>query len=153
MKNMKFALLTLACLSQAACSSESHTYNYLVEHPLVLNQDMALCQSGAETSPDQQAQCEVARKAAVKVGGIIDQAQSDPERFGQLIMQKEDEMVKSREQLDQANSELVSLKAKNASAAELAAAETKVNSLEAEYQQRDQDVKIMLAVAGLNSPE
>jgi len=146
-----FYLLPVAFLL-SGCNKE-FSYTYLIQHPDVLSQEYADCQSAAAKSPERVAQCEMVNNAVSNMKTVIDQAQEDPQQFGQLILDKEAACVQTKDALQQAQQSAASLKAKNASAVEIAAAEQKVSVIEQQYRKQHDEVKLMLAVLGLNSPE
>ncbi len=146
-----FLLLPFICFL-SGCDKEN-TYDYLIEHPLKLNQEFTDCQIDATKSPARNEYCQMVAKAANTVSDIIEQEQQDSLQFGQHLLEKEMACAKSKEDLRQAQQTLDVLKQKNAAAADIATAEQNLNALNQQYTKQHDEIKQILAVLGLNRPE
>jgi len=69
-------LLLLGC-------QDHHTYDYLMTHPQVLEKKAAQCQGSTDE------QCRVVQQAANDFYQLMTAQQSDPEKFGNQILQDE----------------------------------------------------------------
>lgn len=150
---VKKILVIIAIVSALSACNEKLTYSYLMEHPNELKQEVVRCQLMEEKTRDQAARCETVMNAAENIASIMDEQQQDPEKFGQKILDTEFAWVKAQEDMLAARQTLNALKTKNGSLAELKAAQDKLNQVQKAYQDRSEEVKVLLAVAGMNSPE
>lgn len=133
--------------------SEQHTYSYLMQHPAVLKNDLTDCQSSIQKTKEQAKQCEVVMNAAANVMTILNEQQQDPEKFGQRVLDMETQYEQSKSALHQAQEALENLKKNQAAAADIAAAQTKLDQQKQACDEQLQEIKIFLAVIGINSPE
>lgn len=117
-----------------ACQQQDVTVSYLVEHPHALERELQRCMSDVRSS--QLPQCKVAVEAQGVLRGYLEQAQTDPEGFGQRILD-----VQMRIATLKADMDAVDVKS------------AKYAELKKTYDDKQKEVSILLAVAGLNSPE
>lgn len=150
---VKKILVIIAIVSALSACNEKLTYSYLMEHPNELKQEVVRCQLMEEKTRDQAAQCETVMNAAENIAAIRDAQQQDPEKFGQKILDTEFTSVKAQEEMFAARQSLDALKIKNGSLSELKAAQDKLDQAQKVYQDKSEEVKVLLAVAGMNSPE
>lgn len=120
-KNLIMTLLPLILLT--GCN-EKPTPTYLMQHRDKLERAMENCQSSIDQKDD--AYCKMVGQAVEDFNNLITEQQSNPELFGQKIMDQEIACAKAKND-------------KNANADQLA-------------KSCDQ-VEVMLAVVGLSSPE
>lgn len=132
---------------------DKYSYSYLIEHPLFLKEEFDRCQTMESKAPDQQKHCDVVMQAANKLSVVMDEMQADPENFGVKIMQTQDSLAKTQEQLQIAKQTLMDLKEKNAPQTDIELAKNNVNKFQQECELKRRDVKMMLAIIGLRSPE
>lgn len=117
-----------------ACQQQDLTVSYLAEHPRVLERELQRCMTDPRSS--QLSQCKVAIEAQGILRGYLEQAQTDPEGFGQRILDVQMNMATIKTEMatsDQASAKMAELKKT--------------------YDDKQKEVSILLAVAGLNSPE
>ncbi len=157
MKKMDTVLKVLLCIflpfALIGCKDKL-TYPYLMQHPLELKQAITKCQSTNEKSKEQAAQCEIVTYAAVNMMSIISEQQDNPEKFGQRIMDVESAYVKASDELHVAQQALDDFQQrKQTTATEIKAAQGKVENAKKTYDEKREEMKILLAVIGLNSPE
>lgn len=149
---LKLFILVFIVPSLMGCK-EKLTSNYLMQHPALLKQEVDKCQSTVNKSREQAAQCEAVMYAAANVMSELDEQQRHPEQFGQRVLDAEFACVKFKENVRVAQQAVVSLKAKQASQAELQMAEDQLRQAEKMYHEQRNTTKVMLAVLGLSSPE
>lgn len=149
LKNQTLVLL----MSMLAGCNETHTYSYLMQHPAVLKDEFTQCQASIQKTKEQAAQCEIVLNAAANMMTMMNEQQQDPEKFGQRVMDAEAEYVKSKADLSVAQQEVDNLRNGKAPAAEIAAAQAKLDKLKLQNDELQQEIKTMLAVLGMNSPE
>ena len=104
-------------------------------------------------SSQQMAQCEVVRSALVRLSPYIVQSQEDPEKFGQSIMEKETAYKQVKNNLYQAEKELEKLKQQSAAEMIMNRAISNRDNLRNQLAKQKEEIKIMLGIIGLNSPE
>lgn len=149
---IKVAIVLCAAPFLLACK-DKQSYSYLTQHPIALKEAFDHCQEMETRTPEDNTQCEVVMKAAAALTVVIDSMQSDPQKFGQSIMAEQLNAAKLNDERMNAERTVADLKAKNAPAADIAAAQTKLTSLQEQYDKKQEDLKVMLAVVGMNSPE
>lgn len=153
---MNYLLKVLCVISITSIISgceDKYSYSYLIEHPFFLKQEFDRCQAMDSKAGDQQKHCDVVMQAASKLSTVMDEMQVDPENFGVKIMQAQDSLAKIQEQLQISKQTLADLKEKNAAQADIQLAQNNVNKFQKECELKHQDVKMMLAIIGLRSPE
>lgn len=132
MTKLSIKLICFAGLvSLFACKdNQALTYDYLVQHPKVLEKQAIACQqSNSKTS-----QCEVVGHAANDFSTLLSEQQASPELFGMQILKEQEQLVALRQKLNdaQGNSKEVEEATRN-------------------YQTQLNKVKTMLAVVGIMS--
>jgi LAS superfamily LD-carboxypeptidase LdcB len=132
---------------------EKQSYTYYLQHPLVLKQAVSDCQSSNAKTKEQEEQCDIVMSAANKILELINEQQSHPEEFGQRILDEQRQHAKLKEQAVKAKAVLASLKQKPASSVELRAAQDDLYKARKACYEQAQQIKILLAVLGLSSPE
>lgn len=152
MSPIKKIILIAISVGLMGCSQKT-TYSYLIEHPTELKNQFDACQSLEQKSPDQVTQCEEVTRAAAYVSAVINEQQQNPEAFGQKVLDIEAANVKLEKAVEEAQQNIAALKAKQASASELQSAQQALASAESQLNTQRQQLKVMLAVIGLGSPE
>jgi len=132
---------------------ENLTYPYLMQHPQVLKNAVENCQATKEKSKEEASQCEIVMNAATNLMSVMNEMQENPEQFGQRVMDAENAYVKAKNELYLAQQELADLQKKQATPAGLKAAQDKIDNAKKGYEGKREEVKVMLAVIGINSPE
>ncbi len=149
----RFAMLGL-CLTTVGCQQQEMSVDYLVMHPYVLEKQLVNCSNGntANNQPTTP-HCKMVFEAQSILRTFLQAEQADPERFGQRILDAEYDLVQLQTKLATANEEVQSLQMKNAIPAEQNVAKVARDKLQAAVKDKKREVDILLAVAGLNSPE
>lgn len=148
----RFFILVLFSILLIGCN-EKQSYSYYMRHPLELKQEITECQSILEKTKEQAAKCEMVMYAAMNITALINQQQQDPEKFGQRILDAQENFAKLKQAEEQARGILDGLKIKNASPTELRMAQDDLYKAKKASADQLQEVKVMLAVVGLGSPE
>src|SRR5581483_8444278 len=78
--------LTLALFG---CEQRPTTLNDLLKRPLLVKEKAATCRASLTKTAEQEAQCLLVMEAATKIMAIIVEQQTDPEKFGEGILQNE----------------------------------------------------------------
>lgn len=146
-------LVALSVIALNGCK-EQITYNYLMQHPKVLKEKAEACdaQSIVEKSPAQITECKMVMEAASNMMSLINAQQEDPELFGQKILDAEIASANIHKDLTEAQKNLDKLKTNNPNLSTSNAAVEKVNKLKNDYEEKNNEVKVLLAVMGLGSP-
>lgn len=145
-------ILILLPLLLIGCK-EKQSYSYYMRHPLELKKEITECQSILEKTKDQAAKCEIVMYAAMNITALINTQQQDPEKFGQHILDAQENYAKLRLTERQMRTGLDKLKNKNVSPAELRSAQDDFYKAKKASADQLQEIKVMLAVVGLGSPE
>lgn len=151
MKNAKYLISVLLLVSLSGCK-ERQTYSYLMRHPMVLKQEITECQASIEKTKDQATKCETVMSAGMNMSNIISQQQQDPEKFGQKILDAQENYIKLKEVLAATTKILEDLKSKNAAPEDIKTAQDDVYKAKKACSDQLQEIKVLLAVVGLGSP-
>lgn len=148
MKN-KILVLLCAAIGLTGCN-EKLTYEYLVQHPMVLKAEVERCQSGEQPN---QADCPVIMNAATNFAAMYNDRQQQPEKFGERLLALQLELTQFKNKYMAARKNLSDLKAKQAAQNDIQAAQVEVVAAEKAYLDQRTEVRMMLAVIGIDSPE
>lgn len=150
MSLIQYVLLAVVFLGLAGCQNPNYSLDYLVEHPLLLKDEIEYCQSLANKTPAQAQRCETAMTAGATLMALLSERQQDPEKFGQRVIDNEVACVKARQayQAAQQGADVKQLRGN-----ELQEAHKKVAEAKQLYEDKRKEVKALLAVIGMNSPE
>ncbi|SRR5579883_1012929 len=98
---MKKVIWLVVLIGVIAGCKEKLSYDYLIQHPLVLMQEVNRCQAIGDKTPDQVADCEKIMHAAEVVIPILQVAQADPEKIGMQLMEDQLACVNTKEKCDE----------------------------------------------------
>lgn len=87
MQKIQNLFLILLCLMMLGGCRKDHSYAYLMQHPQALKQAMETCQSNSDQIS--QADCTTIEHAVEDFNNLLLEQQSNPENFGQRIMDQE----------------------------------------------------------------
>jgi LAS superfamily LD-carboxypeptidase LdcB len=135
------------------CEKEELNYAYLMRHPFALEKEYNRCQSLRLTDPEQQTQCKMVNEAAKQIAEIMSQQRNHPEMFGQRILLAETKTSDLTAQLAVEKNNLAELKSKAGSAEQIKVQQSKINDIQKDLTAEQSEVKILLAVMGLSTPE
>lgn len=152
MSLMKKLSVLIFLMLLSSCQRQ-YTYTYLTQHPIVLKDEVEKCQKANPKPSENVIYCDMVMNAASTVMSIINEQQASPEAFGEKILSAELACSKIRESLEQAKKDLQNLTKQKADKEQIKTAEEKIAELKKQQQTQRNETKILLAVAGLNSPE
>ena len=141
-----FILLATGC-------KEKLTYSYLLTHPAILKDAITDCKDSDTPSPEMTTHCEMVLTAAENIASIITEQQADYEKFGQRILQTEIAYGKAKESIQTARQQLALLKRDRAAQDVIQAAQVALDKAKQACEAKQQEVQVLLAVVGMNSPE
>ena len=144
----KFLILSLNMLLLSACEKEND-FSYLIKHPDALRQAVSTCQTTNENSP----YCMKVMAIAKRLDQLSEQEMYDPIELGMYILNAQSACVTAQTELDQAKTALRALDAKQANPQDISAAQQIVDAKQQTYDEKQQEVQILYAVLGRNSPE
>lgn len=78
---------------------KQHSHQYLMQHPDVLGQEYARCHSGVEKD---EAYCDMIKRAQDDFISLVDIQQANQEKFGQQIIESEQQLVVLQQALKKA---------------------------------------------------
>lgn len=148
----KFLLIVSAALMLTGCEDKL-SYSYLISHPIKLKAAVEKCQSMTTKTEEQSTQCEVVMFAATNFMSVLSDEQNNPQQFGQRIMQSEINNVAAEQQVISAQKALDDLRQQKAPDANIKVAQEKLITAKKNYQEKRDELKLLMGVAGLNSPE
>lgn len=152
----KFMSLLLVCfcgLSLSACKQGSYTYEYLIQHPNVLEKEYDRCKSLQQMTSDQEEQCQVVDRAVNIVTETISEQRNGPEKFGLRVLLTEIAVNDLQVKLDHAQEKLAALQANSAPEKAVQKATEEVEGLTQAYNDKKNEVLMLLAVMGMSTPE
>lgn len=146
MKWIKSFLKTSATLGLlfglTSCQPENKTYDYFMQHPDIVQSTLAECDTNSSET------CETARRAEHDFQALMNDRDTDPERFGEKILLAENDLVQKRLDLEHAKAA-----AENAHSGSADLNKT-VETLTDEYHSQLENVNTLLAVvAAGGSPQ
>lgn len=139
---IKIVIMCFAALL-VGCSSEMHHHNqdFLMQHPKLLQHEFNYCRHRSLNNPDEIRYCQTVQSAANAFVARLSQQQMAPQKFGAQLLAQEMDAAKLRNKIQMLQ------KGPDAKInAELTVAKQELQKLE-------NQIKIDLAVIGLNSPE
>src|SRR5260221_13548421 len=86
-KNPCFLLIFTFLL--LGCGQEEKNYDYYMLHPFELKQEALNCHPDILEMPQSTAKCKMLAKAMFRMTSIVAEQQTDPEAFGQRVMDAE----------------------------------------------------------------
>ena len=145
--------LFIICFIFLVGCDQKHTYSYYVEHPAVLKKAMTACEAKANKTAEEVTHCELVMRAANNIMQLLNAQQTNPELFGQQVLDAQATEVQLKLAVDQAQLSLNKLQQDHASSSEISAAEGKLLNAKKDYQEQRQQVKVYMAVLGMGSPD
>lgn len=146
-------VVSVLVLLVSACKSENHTYQYLVTHPRVLEKEFNRCQTLLQKTQEQEDQCKIVSNAVQMVTDTISSQRHDPEKFGLRILVAEIALNDYKGKLTHAEEKLTALKEKASSESAIKKAQEEVQGLTQAYNDKRDEVKMLLAIMGMSTPE
>lgn len=144
-----FLIFTVTLL--AACSKQP-TYSDLIQDPAHLKNELAYCETAPLSGRDI-SRCKMVIYAAKQVVSFVNEAQEDPEKFGQRLLDAQTALVQLQSAVDAARQKVHALERTHASEIDIQTAKKMLKKVREQYKEREQEVNLMLAVIGLGSPE
>ena len=148
MLTKKIVLLFGAVIMLSGCD-EKMTYSYLMQHPKVLQKEVAKCQ---EDNADVE-ECKVVSYAANNVMMLINEQQASPEKFGDKLLQAQTALSQLKLKIDDTQQKLAQLKLQQASSDKIKTVQNELEEMQNQYQEKNDDINHRLAVLGLANPE
>ena len=154
----KYILSIIACivaLGLTACHEQSTaSVQYLLTHPAVLLKESDRCLSQTMLSTTEIEYCATVVKTAVDhMQRYFTILERSPEQFGEQILLLEMRYVEARQAFEQAKQIVHTLRAQSVSAQQLRVAENALQQTSQHYHALRNEVRVLLAIAGLQSPE
>jgi hypothetical protein len=137
---LKISLMFSGLFLLLGCKHQS-SYLYLIQHPETLQSELAKCRN-----TDSADTCKIAKRAAQDLVIFNNQRQDNPEKFGLKILQAQQTLAKTHDNLTLAQNDLLTH-------ANDAAVQKKVVSLKDDYNNQLEQVNAMLAIVATTSPE
>jgi hypothetical protein len=140
------------CVFLVGCK-EKDSYSYFMHHPTVLKQKLARCQAERNQSGKEVAQCEIIMYAVVNLTALAEEQQEDPQKFGERILRAQMSAAQAKNILVIAKKKLDEYEKKRPIVKEQQAAQAKLDHAKQIYQVQKEDVKVLLAVMSMATPE
>jgi len=139
-------------VSLTACSKPV-TYSYLLSHPAALHKQLVTCQAETSKTQEQVKTCQMAMAAASKFEATVDEAQQNPEKFGERILKLESDYGKAKEAVHTAKQKMDALSNEHASLLSIKAATAQLAHEQQKSSDMQQELRLLLAVVGLSGPQ
>ncbi len=147
----KISIIFLLMMMLTGCE-EKTSYSYLVAHPAALKKAGARCDALTQPTPDEITQCKLVMSIVIQFDGLMREQQSDPERFGQRILETQINYADAEIASQRAQQQLATLRAEGAPEVTVQAAATQVEKAEKRYWQLQDEVALLMTVAAINTP-
>lgn len=147
----KHAIVVMLALGVSGCEDKS-SYQYLVKHPIELKVRFDDCNTAVNMTSAQTKDCAVVMDAARLVSTLLNEAQQDPEQFGQKILDEQIKLGELKKAYQMSKAEYEKLAASHADAGVLKDAQEKRDAALKNYKELRLEVKAMLGIIGMNTP-
>jgi len=152
-KYSRWLLLVSILILFSGCKRENYSYAYLLQHPAELESEYNRCQALPKKEAAQDNQCRIVTNAVNTITDIIRQQRNDPEKFGLRILVAEMTLQENGKKLEDAQKTLENLKQTNAPADKIQVAQAEVNQRLLDYNIKQEEIKMLLGIMGINTPE
>lgn len=153
MSLMHYISLVIAVMVLSGCQNTNYSQDYLIQHPNLVKKEIEYCQSLLNKTPEQAKRCELVMNAAGILMALLSERQQDPEKFGRRVIDVEIGYVKAKQNYEAAQQLLNDLKNKKMSNTEIETAQVKVAETKQVYEDKRREMKTLLSVIGMSSPE
>jgi hypothetical protein len=119
----QFLLVVFLCYMLVGCDNYPMTYDYLMQHPKILQKKAFQCQ----TTMQEDLQCVEINRIASEFGELLADYENDPEEYGLQILTEQQALFVLKQKMD---------------------AEGANQELKAQYKKQDSKVRNLLAVIG-----
>lgn len=151
-KFAKFMCLAGLIPMLAACEDQ-YNYDYLITHPAVMRKKMDACATMSKLASNVEKQrCQIVMNASTKFMAIVAEQQTDAEKFGVRILATETAYADAKAKVKQLESDLAVAKAKPVDAAALHKMEEDLAAAKKDSKEKGLEVKTLLAVVGVSTP-
>lgn len=147
----KIILLAGTVFLLAGCQ-QSFTAQYLLEHPEALKSEVERCEMTVSMSDSMTKHCEIVVKAAGQFMTLLNHQQFEPEQFGETVLLSEMKVSDLKEQYLQNKKKRRGSVFKNMSADEKIKFKHEYEAIRNNYHHQLNELKILLAVIGVNTP-
>jgi hypothetical protein len=149
---IKGIILFILSLPLFGCNPEI-TSDYLLENLNVLKQEVKYCDNFTDASMTaaQKIQCDIVMSTANNIVQLSNKQQADPQKFGIYVLSAEAEFSHAKVELLSAEKNIQQIKASDTAA--FHSAQQKLIAAQEDYKKRQQEMKLLMAVLGIGSPE
>jgi len=144
-------LITL-CLGLSGCHEESRITT-LLNNPSQFQDVLQQCDESRTVDLGKGLSCDLIFSVQEKLESLQEESQTDPEAFGQRILDTEMLLGKFQMSIQEAQAVLLSLKQSHPSSPDVANLENKLAQAKAAYKQEKFELKLLFVIAKLSSPE
>ncbi|EKD69991.1 MAG: hypothetical protein ACD_46C00682G0003 [uncultured bacterium] len=139
-----FFIVGLSTLLLSSCQ-ENISYSYLMQHPLIAQEELEKCKAAEHQTAEDIERCKIILDATENINSILAEQQADAEKFGQRILELQNEVTKLKTSIQALQQQL--------KAQQTTSLQTQLNQLQKTYTEKQENLNIMLAIVGMNSPE
>lgn len=152
LRSSTLAVFIITAFTLSGCDKKP-TYAWYMQHPEQLKEVIMACASDSQKSPERTAQCDMAMYAAENMQTLINQAQANPELFGQRILGAQMTYADLQKEVVSANVAFESLQMKHVAETQLRTAQDDLYKAKKALTDQGEQIKVMLAVVGLSAPD
>jgi predicted transcriptional regulator len=129
----------------SSCKDSKSTYEYLMQHPAFLQQELIRCQMVVV----QDEQCSLVKRASGDFATLMTELQTNQEQFGEKIMRAQLLQATSHQEIKEMKKKIAELSRDPAQSKQLDEAKMNLQKAEVVYQTQRSNAKILIAVVGM----
>lgn len=148
---LKYVSALLLMFFLSGCDQKI-TYSYLMRHPDFLQDENLRCGVSEMMTPDEAAYCQLVERATTDFMKMANTQQTQPEKFGLLVMSTETDLVNAKIAIGKAKQAIRAAK-DNVDEVELRLAETQLEQAQKTYAEKQEDLRVLFAILKSHSPE
>jgi hypothetical protein len=132
------------------------SFSYLVRHPSALKKEIIYCRPDHLLSSQDNEKikyCQMVMVAAERLLSVLTEQQENPEKFGEKLLNLQTTLHQTKHAFDVAEKDLMTLQKQHASSTAISEGKERRDRLKKRYDEQKEEIQVMLAVIGINSPE
>lgn len=151
-KFIKFMCLTGLILLLTACE-DPYNHQYLITHPAVMKKKMAACATLSKTASNIEKQrCAIVTNASTTFMAVVAEQQTDAEKFGIRVLTAETAYFNAKVSVKQLETDLTKAKELATDIAAIHKLEEELVAAKKDCADKRAEVKMLLAVVGVSTP-
>ncbi len=150
-------LIKMACLvglaSLLTACEDQYNYQYLITHPEVMKKKMAACEVMSKSASNLEKQrCQLVTSASTKFYAIVAEQQTDAEKFGVRVLTAETDYANAKIKVKQLEADLAKARANPGDVTAMHKLEEDLAAAKKDSDSKREEVRMLLAVMGVSTP-